>query len=98
MSMKVLGIPIERIKIQLHLFDGISQINMLLFVEGIYGLAEDIKHNGLKNPLSVTKDCSYNYYVICDGHHRLFALLVLGYHTIPCRIVAGSEEDWKYDI
>lgn len=55
-------------------------------------LREDIKKNGLKNPLIVVlnKDGSYQ---LLDGHHRLRICAELGYKTVPC---VFDSLNWVY--
>jgi ParB/RepB/Spo0J family partition protein len=57
-------------------------------------LAEDIKRNGLINPITVIKYCQndpeYQYEVIA-GRRRVMAVKLLGWNEIPCRILEGDE-------
>lgn len=49
---------------------------------------EDIKQNGLKEPLFIDQQKQ-----IIDGRHRFRACAELGYMTVPVRVVDGPEED-----
>lgn len=48
---------------------------------------QDIKQNGLKEPLYVDQEMQ-----IIDGRHRFRACSELGYMTVPVRVIDGSEE------
>ena len=44
-------------------------------------LVDDIKANGIKEPISIVKENGLNN--IVDGHHRYFAAKILGIDNIP---------------
>ncbi|MDR1318280.1 MAG: ParB/RepB/Spo0J family partition protein, partial [Treponema sp.] len=89
--------------------DSIScSANRLYGGEGdIKSLAEDIKHNGLINPITVK--ATLNGEASCDkalpllftiaaGRRRLAAVRLLGWTEIPCRILEGDETEHADDI
>ncbi|MDR2663773.1 MAG: ParB/RepB/Spo0J family partition protein [Treponema sp.] len=62
-------------------------------------LAEDIKHNGLINPVTVKyRLTSAENFVLVAGRRRLAAARLLGWKEIPCRILEGDETEHADDI
>jgi ParB-like chromosome segregation protein Spo0J len=47
-------------------------------------LLEDIRKNGLKNPLVVVQ--IYQSYIILEGFHRYVCLKALGYQEVSCLV------------
>jgi ParB/RepB/Spo0J family partition protein len=55
-------------------------------------LAEDIKRNGLINPVTVrTPPGSPEVFIVTAGRRRIAAARLLGWKEIPCRILEGDE-------
>lgn len=79
------NITIDKIILQKNLF---LNVNLTYFCQVCNNLAEDIKKNGLKEPLKVVK--RHDTYLIADGNHRFFALLILGWKEIPCEIIEDA--------
>jgi len=68
-------------------------------------LAEDIKHNGLINPITVKEftdggdgDPPYTAYEVVAGRRRVEAVTLLGWKDIPCRILEGDEIERAEEI
>ena len=67
-------------------------------------LAEDIKRNGLINPITVkplveeSDDIGINTYEVVAGRRRVQAVTALGWKNIPCRILEGDEIDRADEI
>lgn len=55
-------------------------------------LVENIRKNGLKNPLRVIYDQAKDCYFISDGSHRFWALKQLGWTEIPCKVLEISNQ------
>ena len=60
-------------------------------------LAEDIKHNGLINPVTVTAGLRRGFILIA-GRRRIAAARMLGWKEIPCRVLEGDETERAGDI
>jgi ParB/RepB/Spo0J family partition protein len=65
-------------------------------------LAEDIKRNGLINPITVIQNDSYEegifHYDIVAGRRRKMAVELLGWKEIPCRILVWDEKERAEEI
>ena len=68
-------------------------------------LAEDIKRNGIINPITVKEttdggqgDPEYRVYEVIAGRRRVLAVTKLGWKDIPCRILEGEEIDRADEI
>jgi ParB/RepB/Spo0J family partition protein len=63
-------------------------------------LAEDIKRNGLINPITVktTMKASGEIYEVIAGRRRMQAVTLLGWKDIPCRILEGYETERADEI
>jgi ParB/RepB/Spo0J family partition protein len=74
-------------------------------------LAEDIKHNGLINPVTVKyrpvtekvrlipdKDGKIKEFALVAGRRRVAAARLLGWKEIPCRILNGDETEHADEI
>lgn len=48
-------------------------------------LADDIRKNGLNDPLIVERNG--DFYKVIDGNHRFIVLKMLGWKEIPCFVV-----------
>jgi ParB/RepB/Spo0J family partition protein len=66
-------------------------------------LAEDIKRNGIINPITVKPFpeeavAGYMAYEVVAGRRRVQAVTLLGWKDIPCRILEGDEIDRAGEI
>jgi len=67
-------------------------------------LAEDIKLNGLINPITVkpmvelSDKTGVNTYEVVAGRRRTEAVTLLGWNNIPCRILEGAEIERAEEI
>jgi ParB/RepB/Spo0J family partition protein len=64
-------------------------------------LAEDIKRNGLINPITVKairEGADAGCYDVIAGRRRLQAVTKLGWKDIPCRVLEGDEADRAEEI
>jgi len=67
-------------------------------------LAEDIKRNGVINPITVkpaveeSDAIGENVYEVIAGRRRVSAVTLLGWSDIPCRILEGDEIDRADEI
>ncbi|MDR1239189.1 MAG: ParB/RepB/Spo0J family partition protein, partial [Treponema sp.] len=64
-------------------------------------LAEDIKHNGLINPITVKAHLNMEEeleYEVTAGRRRLAAVKLLGWKEIPARILEGDETERAGEI
>jgi ParB family chromosome partitioning protein len=63
-------------------------------------LAEDIKRNGLINPITVkeSKEGFVDLYEVIAGRRRVQAVTLLGWKDIPCRILEGDETERADEI
>jgi hypothetical protein len=59
--------------------------------EEIDELAEDIKQNGMNNPVIITVGKNTRTAMLGEGNHRLEACIRAGYTSIPARCIVGSE-------
>lgn len=55
--------------------------------EEIKELTDDIKANGLKEPIFIYDNRDDGCYTICNDMHRKSAVTILGWKTIPCIIL-----------
>lgn len=63
-------------------------------------LAEDIKRNGLINPITVkpSKDDGNDVFEVIAGRRRVLAVTLLGWKDIPSRILVGDEIERAEEI
>ena len=63
-------------------------------------LAEDINSNGLINPITVKPAAAdkLEIFEVVAGRRRIRAVTMLGWKTIPCRILEGNEIDRAEEI
>jgi ParB/RepB/Spo0J family partition protein len=64
-------------------------------------LADDIKRNGIINPITVKairEGADAGCYDVIAGRRRLRAVTLLGWKDIPCRILEGDEADRAEEI
>lgn len=59
---------------------------------GIYDLSEDIRVNGLINPLTVRYNTETDKYEIIAGQRRYMALNLLTYKEVPCNILNIDDQ------
>jgi hypothetical protein len=59
-------------------------------------LIEDIRKNGLKNPITLNQDANGNF-AVGDGHHRYIAAQRLGFTHIPAIVLPhqGNIFPWE---
>jgi ParB family chromosome partitioning protein len=65
-------------------------------------LAEDIKRNGLINPITVIENDKHEegiyHFDVVAGRRRIQAVTLLGWKDIPCRVLEGDEIDRAEEI
>ena len=62
-------------------------------IKHIHILAEDIKQNGLINPITVklADENGHDVFEVVAGRRRVRAVTMLGWKEIPCRVLEGDE-------
>lgn len=69
-----------------------SQEDVEIRVQNIEALFDDIRKNGIKEPIHVFID-SHGRYVVFDGHHRLACAKLLGITPLPVKVL-WREAGW----
>lgn len=89
-------IPLDQIKVQKH------NVRIHDIDEGVEDLADNIRANGLLQPIAAYYDSERSHYVILTGQRRLNAYHHLnekyptkGYDKIQCKIIEEPESDEK---
>lgn len=89
-------VSLDEIKVQKH------NVRIHDIDQGIEDLAENIRANGLLQPIAAYYDSERSYYVILTGQRRLNAFHYLneqypneGFEKIQCKIIAEPETDEK---
>ena len=75
-----------------------SNIRENISLEGITELADNIRKNGLLNPITVYKPDNESKYKIIAGHRRFLACKEIGLQTIPSLIKRTISEEDRIEI
>ena len=97
-KLTIINIPISKIKFKQPLDSNRTGVSTEIYIPR---LAEDIRHNGLREPVKVslidkdgrktmkyTKDCQV---IGHDGQHRVLAYKYLGLEEIPCEVAQNER-------
>ena len=93
--------PSERYRFEIILIPSIrtgKNIRKDFNEEGMDALTENIRLNGIQNPLLVMEDDTPDEFTLISGERRLRAAQRLDMHAVPCRIYSKLTDQELYNL